>query len=157
MKGKSDTAKEPWKNSKYSSLSCQWIVLKIVLLPLGRTPHNDAVIKERHLKMLTTELRPQGICDLAEQVVLFFSAALRNVLTTALFQQQHFQSAAGLSSPAAKLWQRRSLSHQSFCNTCQRKKKTQTKEHLPIVNQHSINVVYNSRLPLTTPSLESRL
>lgn len=62
--------------------------------------HNDAVIKECHLKMLTIELCPQGICDLAQQVVLSFSAALPSVPTTALFLQGHFHSAA---------WQRHSL------------------------------------------------
>lgn len=56
--------------------------------------HNDAVIKECHLKMLTIDLCPQGICDLVQQVVLSFSAALPGAPTTALFLQRHFHSAA---------------------------------------------------------------
>lgn len=37
------------------------------------------VIKECHLRMLTMELCPQGSCDLVQQVVLSFSAALPSV------------------------------------------------------------------------------
>lgn len=42
------------------------------------------VIKECHLRMLTVELCPQGSCDLVQQVVLSFSAALPCVPTAAL-------------------------------------------------------------------------
>lgn len=88
--------------------------------------HNDAVIKECHLKMLTIELCPQGICDLVQQVALSFSAALPSAPTAALFLQWHFHSTAlagGLCLPAAEVSQRWSLSeHHPFPNTYQREK-----------------------------------
>lgn len=73
--------------------------------------HNDAVIKECHLKMLTIELCPQGICHLVQQVILAFSAALPSAPTAALFLQRVVfpQSSLvealdrGFCSPAAKL------------------------------------------------------
>lgn len=87
--------------------------------------HNDAVIKECHLKMLTIDLCPQGICDLVQQVALSFSAALPSAPTAALFLQRHFHSTAlagGLCLLAAELSQRWSLSHHPFPNTYQREK-----------------------------------
>lgn len=96
IKGKSDTAKKkPLENLKYSSLSCQQIVLETVCF-LSRGPCTMIyVIKECHLRMLTMELCPQGSWDLVQQVVLSFSAALPSVPSAAL----------------ALLLQRLSLSH----------------------------------------------
>ena len=130
------------------------------LLPPQRTTHNGAVIKERHLKMRTAEPRPQGTCDLVQQVGLSFSQLCPALL------QRHFHGAA---------WQRHSwrsvlAGSQAFAEMepltpplsqqPPEKKKPHAKEHLPkhgSVKECLTNVVYNSALPLPAPGLESPL